>query len=101
MGWNTIEIKITRAEGSQVFDDCYHWCHDWITWIIEFLANKPLYDYVPDPFPGGGHARLAERVVTYVLRVEPLATGIKKLDRRLYPSEVSDCLICRVQRAKV
>ena len=30
---------------------------------------------------GSGRAKLAEGVVTYVLRVEALATEIKKLDR--------------------
>ena len=69
MNWNTIEIKIASAEGSQVL----HWqllmlTSDWITWLIEFLGDKLLCGHVPDPFPrcgtGSGHARL---VVTMLI----------------------------------
>jgi len=28
--------------------------HKWITELIKFLSNKPLYGLVPDPFPWYG-----------------------------------------------
>ena len=78
----------------------------WLDYMNNWIPGQHAVLWLcPRPLPlvqnGSGHARLAEGVVTYVLRVEALATEIKKLDRRLFPSEVSDCLICWVQRAKV